>query len=61
MKKLYGTLIIFFYFVKYPYFFGLPILYLMGFEKNLYFNLFWIVCVLLILKDLFLTKKKKKD
>jgi hypothetical protein len=60
MKDLYGTLIIFFYFVKYPLVIFLPIAYMyLNYENNYIMNALWIVSVMLILKDWFYNKKEQ--
>lgn len=58
-NKLYGTLIFFFYFIKYPVAIFLPIAYLAWeYPNNTIMNILWIICVLLILKDFILKGKK---
>ncbi len=52
MKTLYGTLIFFFYFVKYPIAIGLPIGYFyLEYPNNWVMNILWIISILLIIKD----------
>jgi hypothetical protein len=59
LNKLYGTLIFFFYFIKYPVALFLPIAYtVLEYDNNWIMNILWIICVLLILKD-FMFKGKK--
>lgn len=58
-NKLYGTLIFFFYFIKYPVAIFLPLAYfVLDYPNNFIMNILWIICVLLILKDLILKGKK---
>ncbi len=60
MNKLYGTVIIFFYFIKYPVAIFLPILYLVfNYPPNMILDGLWIICGILILKDrLYATPKE---
>lgn len=52
IHKIYGTLIFFFYFVKYPITIFLPIGYfIFDYPNNYIMNGLWIICVLLIIKD----------
>jgi hypothetical protein len=61
MKDLYGSAILFFYFLKWPYFLGFPYLYLNGLDKNIILDILWFVTIFLILKDfLGMWKKRKK-
>ncbi len=58
MNKLYGTMIIFFYFIKYPLVIGLPIFYLyFEIQNNWILNILWLVSVTLISKDWFFSHK----
>ncbi|NOQ30464.1 MAG: hypothetical protein GQ570_05000 [Helicobacteraceae bacterium] len=59
MKELYGTLIIFFYFIKYPLVIFLPVGYIyLGYENNTIMNVLWLTSLILILKDWFFPYKK---
>ena len=59
MKKLYGSLIFFFYFTKYPIAIFLPIGYLyLGYKNNIVMNVLWVISVVLILKDWFFPHDK---
>jgi len=58
MKELYGTLIIFFYFLKWPAVIGLSVLYYNGLEPNVFNIALLLVCVGLILQDFYLGIKK---
>jgi len=64
MKELYGVGILFFYFFKWPFVFGLPILYNIGLNQNIILDILWIYCLFLILKDfyiIYINKKQKKE
>ena len=51
-KELYGTGIIFFYYVKWLIFIGLPILYYgLDYKQNIIMDILWIYCFALITKD----------
>ena len=51
-KELYGTGIIFFYYVKWLIFIGLPILYYgLDYKQNIIMDLLWVYCFALITKD----------
>jgi len=53
LKKLYGSLYFFFYFIKYPVAIFLPVAYLvLEYPNNWLMNMLWIICVGLIIKDL---------
>jgi len=53
LRHLYGAGILFFYYIKWPVFIGIPLMYeYLGFKKNIYLNILWIWCVILIVKDL---------
>jgi len=54
MNKLYGTLIFFFYFIKYPVVIFLPVGYFyLDYPNNIIMNVLWVICFILILKDWF--------
>ncbi len=54
MNKVYGTLIFFFYFIKYPVVIFLPVGYFyLDYQNNIIMNALWVICVILILKDWF--------
>jgi MOSC domain-containing protein YiiM len=60
MNKLYGSIIIFFYFIKYPVIIFLPILYLgFNYPPNIILDSIWIVSAILILKDKLYGKPKE--
>jgi hypothetical protein len=51
-KELYGTGIIFFYYVKWIIFIGLPILYYgLDYKQNIIMDVFWVYSFALITKD----------
>ncbi len=51
MKDLYGSAILFFYFLKWPIVIGLPLLYWQGLQNNWILNILWLFCIALIFKD----------
>jgi len=51
-KEIYGVGIIFFYYVKWLIFIGLPILYYgLDYKQNMIMNFLWFYCFALIIKD----------
>lgn len=60
LKDLYGSAILFFYFLKWPYLVGYPFLYLNGLNQNYILNALWFVCAILIIKDIYTMIKNKK-
>ncbi len=64
-KDLYGSGVLFFYFMKWVIFLGLPILYfVLDFKTNIILDLLWIYSFALITKDFimrFVLKKKYCD
>ncbi len=64
LKELYGSGILFFYFLKWPYFIGYPLLYNYGLNNNFILDILWYFCGFLIAKDLYTRyerEKKEKD
>ena len=60
MNKLYGSFIIFFYFIKYPIAILLPIFYfVLDFQQSIILNLIWIISIALIIKDKIYPQKKE--
>ena len=52
MKQIYGVGIIFFYYVKWMIFIGLPILYYgLDYKQNIIMDILWVYCFVLIIKD----------
>jgi hypothetical protein len=52
MKVLYGSLIFFFYFIKYPVAIFLPIGYFyLDFVDNPIMDMLWVISIILIIKD----------
>jgi len=52
-RELYGTGIIFFYYIKWLVFIGLPILYYgLDYKHNTVMDVLWVYCFVLISKDL---------
>jgi len=61
MKDLYGSAILFFYFLKWPILIGLPLLYAQGLQNNIILNIIWLFSLFLALKDFYhLFKKRRK-
>jgi hypothetical protein len=60
-KELYGVSILFFYFFKWPYFLGFPILYKQGLNNNFILDTLWFITIFLILKDFLLFYKRYKE
>ena len=58
LKELYGSLILFYYFFKWPFFLGFPYLYLNGLDENIILNILWFITALLIVKDLYNLKRE---
>jgi len=53
LKEIYGVGIMFFYFIKWFVFIGLPILYYgLDYKQNIIMNVLWVYCLILIIKDL---------
>jgi hypothetical protein len=61
MKDLYGSAILFFYFLKWPILIGLPLLYRQGLQDNIILNIIWLFSLFLALKDFYLLFKKNKQ
>ncbi len=60
MSKLYGSLIMFFYFIKYPVVILLPVLYLvLDYPANIILDSLWIISAILILKDRLYSQPKE--
>ncbi|OQX57446.1 MAG: hypothetical protein B5M52_07505 [Helicobacteraceae bacterium 4484_230] len=61
MKDIYGSAILFFYFLKWPIVVGLPLLYYgYGLKNNWPMNLLWLFCLALIFKDIYTLLKSRK-
>ncbi|MCK9490922.1 MAG: hypothetical protein M0Q24_02435 [Sulfurimonas sp.] len=60
IKDLYGSAILFFYFLKWPYLVGYPFLYLNGLNQNLILDLLWLICLVLVIKDIFTMIKNRE-
>jgi hypothetical protein len=62
MSVIYGTLIFFFYFVKYPIVIFLPIAYFqLGYSNNWMLNILAFISVCLIVKDWFFPHEKPQN
>ena len=61
-RELYGVGIIFFYYIKWLVFIGLPLLYYgLDYKHNTVMDILWLYCAALILKDfIFAVVLKKK-
>jgi len=61
LRELYGTGILFFYYMKYPILIGWPLLrYGLEYPDNIVMNLLWVYCLVLMIKDIvykFILKK----
>jgi hypothetical protein len=61
-KELYGAGILFFYYFKYPILIGWPILrFYLQYNDNIYLDILWIYCLVLMLKDIIYKFILKKD
>ena len=65
LKEIYGVGILFFYYMKYIILFGWPLLrYGLEYKDNVILNVLWVICLLLMIKDLvykFVFKKSYCD
>ena len=62
MNTIYGSLIFFFYFIKYPIIIFLPIAYLqLDYSNSLTMNILAFISVCLIIKDLFFPHEKQNN
>ncbi len=65
LKELYGTGILFFYYMKYIILIGWPLLrFGLDYKDNLIIDILWVYCLLLMIKDIvsiFLLKKHRGD
>ena len=60
-RELYGAGIIFFYYVKWIIFIGLPILYFgLDYKQNIIMDVLWVYCFALITKDFIMRVVLKK-
>ena len=60
-RELYGTGIIFFYYIKWIIFIGLPILYFgLDYKQNIIIDILWVYCFALITKDFIMRVVLKK-
>ena len=60
-KELYGAGIIFFYYIKWLIFIGLPILYYgLDYKQNIIMDVLWVYCFALITKDFIMRVVLKK-
>ena len=61
-KELYGVSILFFYFLKWPYFLGYPYLYTHGLDNNFILDALWFFTIFLLFKDIYdKMQTSKKD
>jgi hypothetical protein len=63
LKEFYGAGIIFFYYMKWLIFIGLPILYYgLDYRQNIVMNILWVYCLILIIKDfIVIVINRKRD
>jgi len=65
LKELYGTGILFFYYIKYIILIGWPILlYGLEYKPNIFMDILWVYCLALMTKDIifkFVLKKRYCD
>ena len=65
LKELYGTGILFFYYMKYIILFGWPLLrFGLDYKDNIIIDILWVYCLLLMIKDIiykFVLKKSHCD
>ena len=65
LKEIYGVGILFFYYMKYIILFGWPLLrYGLEYKDNIILNVLWVICLILMIKDLvykFVLKKSYCD
>ena len=62
MNTIYGTLIFFFYFIKYPIVIFLPVAYLnLDYQNSMMMNLLAFVSICLIIKDWFFPHEKPQN
>jgi hypothetical protein len=65
LKELYGTGILFFYYMKYIILFGWPLLrFGLDYKDNIIIDILWVYCLLLMIKDIiykFVLKKSYCD
>jgi len=59
IREFYGVGILFFYFFKWPYFLGFPILYNNGLNNNIILDALWFLTIFLILKDFLMMYKRR--
>jgi hypothetical protein len=62
MKVIYGTLIFFFYFIKYPVVIFVPVSYFsLDYPNNSIMNILWCISLILIFKDWFFSHEKPQN
>jgi len=59
MREMYGALILFFYFLKWPIFIVMPIMYYNGLQNNWIINIVWALCLVFIVKDFYILLKNR--
>jgi len=60
LKDLYGSAILFFYFLKWPYLVGFAFLYFNGLNQNYLLDGLWLICLALVVKDIYLMIKNRQ-
>jgi hypothetical protein len=65
LKEIYGTGILFFYYMKYLILFGWPLLrFGLDYKDNIIIDILWVYCLILMIKDIiykFVLKKSYCD
>ncbi|MDY0233999.1 MAG: hypothetical protein RBS11_08180 [Sulfurimonas sp.] len=60
LKDLYGSAILFFYFLKWPYLVGFAFLYFNGLNQNYLLDALWLICLALVIKDIYIMIKNRQ-
>ena len=60
LNKLYSVGMLFFYYLKWPYFISYTLLYNYGLNNYLVLDILWFLCGFLIAKDLYARYKKEQ-
>ena len=60
-RELYGSLILFFYFTKWPIVIGYPLfIFKLDLDENYIIDIVWLVSLILIFKDIYIRVKRRK-
>ena len=60
LNKLYSVWMLFFYYLKWPYFIAYALLYNYGLNEYIILDILWFFCGFLIAKDLYAQYKKEQ-